>query len=73
MLYYIALLKLLVQHVCVGRSEALPFDLPVVFTHSELAREVLCSIRCMRELESVQSLTLVHLNNLRKVCQRLTA
>ena len=73
MLYYIALLKLLVQHVCVGRSEALPFELPVVLTHSELAREVLCSVRRMREPESVQSLTLVHLDNLRKVGQRLAA
>ena len=73
MLYYIALLKLLVQHVRVGRSEALPFELPVVFANSELAREVFRSVRRMRKPESVQSLILVHLDNLRKVRQRLAA
>ena len=73
MLYYIALLKLLVQHVRVGRSEALPFELPVVFANSELAREVFRSVRRMREPESVQSMTFVHLDNLRKVRQRLAA
>ena len=73
MLYYIALFKLLVQHVCVGRSEALPLELSVFFTNSELACEVLCSICRMRESESVLSLALVDLCNLSKVCQRLAA